>query len=95
MQLQRATKGYPMNGFFKGKIYGVATIGERGQIVIPADVRKSLKVKPGDKLIVLFSPDRKLIRLIPEEDFNNFLKQASKFVSQLEKKVANKSKSRR
>lgn len=83
-----------MNGFFKGKIYGVATIGERGQIVIPADVRKSLKVKPGDKLIVLFNPDRKLIRLIPEEDLSKLLKQASRFVSQLEKKVSKTKKSR-
>jgi AbrB family looped-hinge helix DNA binding protein len=84
-----------MNGFFKGKIYGVATIGERGQIVIPADVRKSLKVKPGDKLIVLFRPDRKLIGLMPEEDLSTFLKHASKFVSQLEKKVTHKNRSRR
>jgi AbrB family looped-hinge helix DNA binding protein len=82
-----------MNGFFKGKIYGVATIGERGQVVIPADVRRSLKVKPGDKLIVLFRPDRKLIGLMPEEDLSKFLKQASKFVSQLKKKVTtNKSR---
>jgi AbrB family looped-hinge helix DNA binding protein len=84
-----------MDGLFKGKIYGVATIGERGQIVIPADVRKSLNIEPGDKLIVLFSPDKKLIGLTPEEDFTKFLKQASKLVSDLEKKVANKSKGRR
>ena len=81
-----------MHGIFKGKICGVATVGERGQVVIPADVRKSLKVKPGDKLIVLFRPDRKLIGLIPEEDFSKFLKQASKLVSQLEKKVSSKSR---
>jgi AbrB family looped-hinge helix DNA binding protein len=83
-----------VNGFLKGKIYGVVTIGERGQIVIPADVRKSLKVKPGDKLIVLFNPERKLIRLIPEEDLSKLLKQASRFVSRLEKKVSKTKKSR-
>jgi AbrB family looped-hinge helix DNA binding protein len=83
-----------MNGMFKGKIYGVATIGERGQVVIPADVRKLLKVKPGDKLIVLFRPDRNLIGLIPEDDFSAFLKQASKLVSQLEKKVSRTKKNR-
>jgi AbrB family looped-hinge helix DNA binding protein len=77
-----------MHGFFKGKIYGVATISERGQVVIPAEVRKSLRVKPGDKLIVLFQPDRKFIGLMPEEDVSRFLKQASKFVSQLEKRVS-------
>ena len=83
-----------MRGFFKGKIYGVATIGGRGQVVIPAAVRKSLRVKPGDKLIVLFRPDRKFIGLMPEEDMSRFLKQASKFVSQLEKKVSGTRKNR-
>lgn len=70
----------------------MTTVGERGQVVIPADVRKLLKVKPGDKLIVLFRPDRKIIGLILEEDFSKFLKQASKLVSQLEKKVSKKSR---
>ncbi len=79
-----------MHALFQGKIYGVVTIGERGQVVIPADVRKLLKAKPGDKLIVLFSPDKKLIGLIPEEDFSKLLKRASKVLSQLEKKVSKK-----
>jgi len=30
---------------------GTTTIGERGQIVIPADARKVLKLKSGDKLV--------------------------------------------
>jgi AbrB family looped-hinge helix DNA binding protein len=83
-----------MDEMFKGRISGVATVGERGQIVIPADVRKALKVEPGDKLIVLFNPDRKIVGLSPEDDFSRFLKQASKFVSQLEKKVSKNKKQR-
>ncbi len=80
-----------MHGLFHGKIYGVATIGERGQIVIPAEIRKSLKAKSGDKLIVLFSPDKKLIGLIPEGDFSILLKQASKVLSGLKRRVSNRS----
>lgn len=33
--------------------YGTTTIGERGQLVVPADARKAMKLKRGDKLLVL------------------------------------------
>ncbi|MCD6431910.1 AbrB/MazE/SpoVT family DNA-binding domain-containing protein [Candidatus Bathyarchaeota archaeon] len=37
----------------KGKyIYGIATVGERGQIVIPKEARDQFDIKPGDKLVV-------------------------------------------
>ena len=37
----------------KGKfIYGIATVGERGQIVIPKQAREHFNIKPGDKLLV-------------------------------------------
>lgn len=32
--------------------YGTTTIGEKGQVVIPAEVRRALKLKKGDKLLV-------------------------------------------
>lgn len=37
----------------KGKyIYGIVTVGERGQIVIPKEARDQFNIKPGDKLVV-------------------------------------------
>ena len=37
----------------KGKfIYGIATVGERGQIVIPKQAREHFNIKPGDKLLI-------------------------------------------
>lgn len=35
------------------KMYGVTTIGARGQLVIPAQARKDLKLQPGDQLVVM------------------------------------------
>jgi len=32
--------------------YGTATVGEKGQVVIPAEARESMKLKKGDKLLV-------------------------------------------
>jgi len=36
--------------------FGAVTVGERGQIVIPADARKQCNMDPGDKLLVFFYP---------------------------------------
>lgn len=35
------------------KLYGTATIGSKGQVVIPADAREDLGLKPGDRLYVV------------------------------------------
>ncbi len=33
-------------------LYGTTTIGEKGQAVIPADARKKMRLKKGEKLLV-------------------------------------------
>ncbi len=38
------------------KFFGSVTVGERGQVVIPADAREELGLSPGDKLLVFKSP---------------------------------------
>ncbi len=79
-----------MNGIFKGKTYGAVTVGERGQLVIPAELRKTLNIKPGDQLMVFAKTDKKLISLIPSKDFSQFLERAAKLISKLESKVPKK-----
>ena len=79
-----------MNAIFRGKTYGAVTVGERGQLVIPADLRKELKIKSGDKLMVFAKPDRRVIHLMREEDFTAFLHKASKIISKLEREVPKK-----
>ena len=37
-------------------VYSIVTVGERGQLVIPAEARKDCNISPGDKLIVLKDP---------------------------------------
>ncbi len=34
------------------QFYGTATLGEKGQVVIPAEARESMGIKKGDKLLV-------------------------------------------
>ncbi len=79
-----------MNAIFKGKAYGAVTVGERGQLVIPAELRRALKIKPGDQLMVFAKPDKKVINLMPTKDFSEFLEKAAKIISKLESKVHKK-----
>lgn len=34
------------------QFYGAATLGEKGQVVIPAEARESMGIKKGDRLLV-------------------------------------------
>ena len=38
------------------QFYGSVTVGERGQIVIPAEARKKYNIQPGDKILVVGHP---------------------------------------
>lgn len=67
----------------KGRIYGAVTVGERGQVVVPAEIRKSFRIKTGDKLIVFAKHD--MIGLIPAEEFNRFLNEASEVLAKFKK----------
>ena len=38
----------------KGKhLFGIVTVGDKGQIVIPAKARKLFDISPGDRLVIL------------------------------------------
>jgi AbrB family looped-hinge helix DNA binding protein len=79
-----------MTSFFKGKAYGSVTVGERGQLVIPAELRKELGIKSGDQLMVFAHLDKKVINLMPIKDFSHFLDKASKMIEKLESKMPKK-----
>lgn len=81
-----------MNAIFKGKAYGAVTVGERGQVVLPADLRKDFHIKPGGKLMVFANEERRLVTLMTEKDFSAFLERATKAISRLEGEVGKKKK---
>ena len=56
----------------KGKhMFGVVTVGDKGQIVIPAKARKIFDIKTGDRLFVL-GEEGEGLALISEEKFLTF-----------------------
>lgn len=79
-----------MQGFLKGKVYGAATVGERGQLVIPAELRKALNIQSGDQVMVFAKLDKKIVSLMPSKDFSRFLERAEKAISKLENRFSKK-----
>jgi AbrB family looped-hinge helix DNA binding protein len=55
-----------------GKIFGTATVGERGQIAIPADARKEMSIKSGDKLVVFGNKISGSLVLVSADVFEDF-----------------------
>lgn len=64
--------------------YGSVTVGERGQIVIPAEARHGLGIKPGDKLLVMRPPFKEGLMLSKIEDVAEMLEMVKE---QLERAV--------
>ncbi len=78
--------------------YGAVTIGERGQVVIPAAARKHHNLKPGDKLLVFRHPHARGIMLARLEDVQALvseLKQLHELMSEAGRKVGAKPKARK
>ena len=45
-------------------LYGTVKVGDRGQVVIPADARKELDIKPGDLLLVMTGRNRRGLTMV-------------------------------
>lgn len=72
---------------FNHAFYGSVTVGERGQIVIPAEARQELGVDPGDKLLVMKHPHYKGLMVFKIESVREFLDEFSKGLEQMEATV--------
>lgn len=59
---------------------GIATVGPKGQIVIPAEVREKMSIGPGDKLITLYLEEKQAVGFVTEA-------QAQTIVNQMGKKL--------
>lgn len=74
----------PCNEKMEDCFYGAATVGERGQVVIPADARAELGIKPGDKLLVMRHPIYQGLMIAKIDALRGFIDHFAKSVEILE-----------
>ncbi|HEY3316207.1 MAG TPA: AbrB/MazE/SpoVT family DNA-binding domain-containing protein [Bacillota bacterium] len=73
---------------FRAKFLGSTTVGERGQIVIPAEARKEYGLESGDKVLVFGRPGRMGLLLVKDEVIAGYVDQTMAQLSDLEKLLA-------
>ena len=66
------------------KFYGSVTVGERGQIAIPAEARRDQEIAPGAKLLAFGGPDGRAIVFVSAEYVTQFIAGISTLLSQFE-----------
>lgn len=65
---------------FKNMPCGITSVGERGQVVIPADIRAEMNLKKGEKLMI-FSKNKNFIGILRADEMKQYLK---KILSKME-----------
>ncbi|MGC8971781.1 MAG: AbrB/MazE/SpoVT family DNA-binding domain-containing protein [bacterium] len=69
------------------KFYGIATLSERGQLVIPQEARVDFDLNPGDKLIFMKVRNFPGLILIKADQIMNLLSNLTKDLIEMEKIV--------
>ncbi len=65
--------------------YGTSTIGERGQVVIPAEARAALGMNPGDKVLIMRDPVKDGIMMFKIDAARDFLEDLRRILEHAEK----------
>lgn len=58
-------------------MFGSVTVGTKGQVVIPKEVREALDIEPGDTLVVV-TKHNKAIGMVKTDDMEAFMEYIQK-----------------
>jgi AbrB family looped-hinge helix DNA binding protein len=64
--------------------YGSVTVGERGQVVIPAEARNEMGIKPGDKLLIMKHPVYRGLMVAKLDALRGFLDEFAREVERMD-----------
>lgn len=71
------------------KLFGTATVGTKGQVVIPADARDAFDIKSGDRLYVVGSAKAGWIGLLKEEQLRAMVEHLTDNIDQYRSAIDN------
>jgi AbrB family looped-hinge helix DNA binding protein len=74
------------------KLFGTATVGTKGQIVIPADAREQMGIKQGDRLYVIGSAEGGALALLKEDQIEQFIEKLNLHLESLKELKESKDK---
>ncbi len=68
--------------------FGAVTVGERGQVVIPAAARKRFRIESGDKLLIMGDPGKRGLMLCKLDTMREFMNMFQETLARVEQDVA-------
>ncbi len=71
--------------FHDVKCFGSATVGSRGQVVVPASARKELSIDAGDTVLFFTGPGRSALVLLKADAIEHMLAMMGKQLAGFEK----------
>ena len=71
------------------KLFGTATVGTKGQVVIPADAREAFNIQPGDRLYVVGSEKAQWIGFLKEDQLRVLVEHLTDNIEQYRSVIAN------
>ena len=75
----------------KDQFFGAVTVGERGQIVIPAEARRALGIETGDKLIVIGVPKHSHLMICKIDSIRHILEMITDHLKRAETSLSDDS----
>lgn len=67
--------------------YGSTIVGERGQVVIPAEARRDMGITPATKLLVLGGPNKDILILAKAEYVTAFMTKITDMAAQFKEAI--------
>lgn len=71
----------------KIELAGTVTVGPKGQVVIPVDVRQKMGIDSGDKLIALYIPDKNAIGFVTNQSMQSLIDRMGKRIEVLRSRL--------
>lgn len=65
------------------ELAGAVTLGPKGQVVIPMNVRKKMGIQPGDRLVALYIPDNNSVGFVAESKVQDIIDQMGEGLAHL------------
>ena len=69
------------------KFWGAATVGSKGQVVIPAEAREALNIKEGDKLVVMGPPTNNAVLFVKADSIEAMVQGMQEHFMQIQQSI--------
>ncbi len=66
------------------QLLGTATVGPKGQVVIPADARDKMGIGPGDKVVAVYVPHKRSVAFIAESQLQTLINKMGAHIADLQ-----------